>query len=942
VELPFVGREDELASLMAATRSADARGRSLVVALVGEAGIGKTRLLRELERRVPRRTRFVWGRGSPLAKEVAFATLTEALESGLRGLSGAAVLELCGGRHRDLAAILPSVAVADEDSPPGVPPPLLAVFEALLALLARMASTGPLVLVLDDAHQADSSTCDFLSYLARNPLTAPLVTVLASRPETLAPEVGPSRALLGPLLRDGLAQEVRVEPLSADQLGGIAVAALGDEHVSDELVCWLATRTRGNPLYATGVLEDLRTQPSRRVVPASARERVREVAVSLAPPTRAVLELASAMGSSFTLRDLIVGAGPDAGIHADRLVAAGVFVVIHDGPRDVLEFAHPVIQEAVYDGLGPGRRHEMHGLVARTLADAPLAVRAYHVARSALPGDEGAIAVLVAAAGEAEDALRHRSAITQLLFALDLLAPGSPGRPGLLDRLAWQAACVGDHEVGIPALEELVSSSQGDDLSEAGARMRLASFLAWGRADLATAERHIRLALASFEKVGDQERVAAAINELAWISGGVHLGRQIAASRDAVNRAERLGAESVLMRALGSLGHGLAAAGQAEEGVSVLRRGLTIARRASDDDQVEWFTACSAEELSLVGRFADAAAVLADLDVAGRDASDLAYSRRAIVGYLGGQWTAALDDCRVVHERATTLPAAHSAWALSLGGVMLAAANRGEDARRFVAHGERVYADRALYWFSARHDWAVGMTAWFLDDLDEAAERLARAARRCREMGALFREVHALADLVDVLATAGRSEEAALAAERLEDCATVLSTSFVDGLSSFTRGVVTLAGGDILTADALFEAAGRRLADSPFLLARVLERRARICTGTQQIQLLSEAGRRYGALPAPVFETRVVAQLRRLGGVGRRAAQTVGPLTAREQEVLQLARRGLTSRVIAERLFVSERTIESHLERVYRKLGVSGRAGLTGECVDGGGAVADS
>lgn len=98
--------------------------------------------------------------------------------------------------------------------------------------------------------------------------------------------------------------------------------------------------------------------------------------------------------------------------------------------------------------------------------------------------------------------------------------------------------------------------------------------------------------------------------------------------------------------------------------------------------------------------------------------------------------------------------------------------------------------------------------------------------------------------------------------------------------------------------------------------------------GDLRLDTLTETARAYAALPFPAEEDRVRGELRSMGSGGRRAAQGVGDLTAREREVAALARAGLRTKEIAARLHLSERTVESHLAHVYAKLGVSGRRNL--------------
>lgn len=127
-----------------------------------------------------------------------------------------------------------------------------------------------------------------------------------------------------------------------------------------------------------------------------------------------------------------------------------------------------------------------------------------------------------------------------------------------------------------------------------------------------------------------------------------------------------------------------------------------------------------------------------------------------------------------------------------------------------------------------------------------------------------------------------------------------------------------------------FEGAARRRAQAgaAWIRARALEQLATVLEGPERISVLSESARLYAAFPAPAHEGRVMAALRTMGPAGRRAAQAVGELTIRESEVVRLAKRGLNTREIAGTLHVSERTVETHLAHIYRKLGVSGRKAL--------------
>ena len=179
-----------------------------------------------------------------------------------------------------------------------------------------------------------------------------------------------------------------------------------------------------------------------------------------------------------------------------------------------------------------------------------------------------------------------------------------------------------------------------------------------------------------------------------------------------------------------------------------------------------------------------------------------------------------------------------------------------------------------------------------------------------------------LPDLIESLAAADLHTEAERWADRAEQIAGELGTPFAWAAAAHGEG---LARG---SADALKRAAdGYAELGLPFLRARALERLAEE-DAAGRVEALAESARLYAGLPAPRAAERVKDALRSAGGAGRRAAQRVGELTPREREVAALARRGLPTTEIAGRLHLSERTVESHLARIYAKLGVSGRREL--------------
>ena len=863
-----------------------------VALVVGEPGIGKSRLLNELARRNSRRVTFLAARGSPASTATPFSVFVEAIESHLRRLDPAGVLAIGGRRLVDLRELLPSIADALETSR-GPAPSRLRILEALRSLLEALAAPRPVILAIDDLHLADPSSWECLNYLARNPPAAAVLLVASVRSEDLFghPQLA---SLVATLSKDGLAVEVRLEPIDREQVAKLTRQLLptADAEAGE----WLFLRARGNPLYTIAILEELAIDPSRRVVPVSVQEGIRRALMELPESSRRVIEAASVLGDSFSLASILTML-PAASSEDLQLLVHRMLIVESKRERvPGYDFAHPLVQEGIYAGLGPARRRELHLLAAGAIGSEPIAVRAYHVGRGALPGDIEAVAVLREAARQAEHSQAHREALAHLEKTLQVLPNNDTvQRREVLDEIGWQASAAGDHLTGVAALEKLLLLVRNDASELGRTHVRLASFLATGVGDLVRAERHAATAVRLLSEMSDVGFLPAALNELAWIHGeNGDLDRQIVESREAARLARSTGQTEVLMHALGCQGHALAIQGHAAEAAAALDESLTLARATGDRGQIGWHTGALGEALLCAGRIEEAAKLLDGLLDGEPNPSDVAYFTRARVNWFLGRWELALADARMVQALNPTAPSMHSAWTLSLAGLVLIGMGRRAEAVSFLAQAERIYGGRNFYCFSAWHDWASGCAAWLLGDLERARERLERSVARLDGMGARAAAAQILPDLAQFeQATGGESR-----AESLERRAEELNGSTVDW------------------------------SDIPVRKARQLEQETLRAHGPAREEKLAAAARIYASLPMPVEEQRVLALLRTTGTHGRRAARGAGSLSSRELTVAQLAAVGSTTREIATKLGVGERTVETHLAHIYAKLGLSGRHDL--------------
>jgi DNA-binding CsgD family transcriptional regulator len=948
--LPLLGREAELRALERALEVVEA-GRSWVVGVVGEPGIGKSRLLVELTRRAGERGLLVLaGRAGELERDLTFAVLVDAFEPSVSGDVGRALAELEPWQRRELAAMLPSVGSSSELEPLVLSGERHRLARAVRALLERLAAERPLTVLLDDVHWADPASVDVLALLLHRPPAGGVLLALAARsgraPELEAALAAAERNGTGELLELGPLPPEVVEPL----LPGVGRA------VRERLY----RESGGNPFYLqelarTAGLDAERGPRGAAGVPRTVQAAIaRELAV-LPDGVRRVLEGAAVAGDPFEveLAGAAAGVAEEAVLACvDELLAADL-IRLGDQPRR-FRFRHPLVRHAVDEGAGGGWRLAAHARAAATLEarGATPAHRAHHVERAARPGDLPAVELLVAAAAEVA-ATAPSTAAGWYQAALRLIPDGadhaerrltllgargqalvSAGRPSearavLRQLLALLSRDAAEERVrAVEALADLESlwlhnydearrllSSERDALPAAQPRLRAALTFALVRERAATsdhdgAERLAGEARAVAGAAGDRVlEAAAAVVE----ADAAHcaLRRDDPASLAAVDR--KIAHAEALVGALSDE--------QAAERLQMLFW-LGVAR---------WFT----------GSF-DAARQPAErgLELARRTGQGLlAPSFVALRGGVNleiGRLDAAEDDCNEALESALVSGNPHLAYWSSLGAAWIALARgRPEDA---IAKAE---AGRKL----------VGITPWSQVGWTVAEARLGLADAR----GALavleahggvnpglwtLDRIRSLEVLVRVLLALDRVDDAARLAQRAPAESGGRRTGVFGAINARAQAAVLLARGDGAEA-ARVALAGAAMADEGLAplwagRCRTLAGEALAAYGRRQDarRELRRAAHDLDARGAWGYRDAALRALRRLGDRPRPAPAIVtrdGPLaalTSREREVAALVAAGQTNAQIAARLHLSESTVEKHVSRVLGKLGMSSRAGV--------------
>ncbi len=354
----FVGRASELDTFDQLVRRAEG-GAGCALLIAGEAGIGKSRFLNEIEARLGQaKALLLAGECVEVAEgELAFAPIVAALRPVMT--YGDAVLELEPPLRAALAAVWPALGEAGATSREQL-------FEAVYRVLARLAEGRLVVLMIEDLHWIDRSSRDLLGFLVRNGRRDRLLFVATYRPDELR-RGHPLRAFLAELERSGQAQRLELEPLGRAELAEQLEAIVGTRLVG-RTIDRIFARSEGNPFFAEELLATSDTGPADDL-PGSLREALLLRVEALAPATQDVLRAAAVVGRSVDHRLLEQVSGiTEAELNAALREATEHHVLVLTGRGMAYAFRHALLREAIYDDTFPGERLRLHRVIAETLA----------------------------------------------------------------------------------------------------------------------------------------------------------------------------------------------------------------------------------------------------------------------------------------------------------------------------------------------------------------------------------------------------------------------------------------------------------------------------------------------------------------------------------------------------------------------------------------------
>ena len=942
----LIGREEPLRVLEAALADA-AAGRPRLAVVGGEAGVGKTRVLQELERRA-RELGLIVLHGESIefgGEEFAYAPIVAALRDVPAEWATAAVADLAADAREALAALMPRLGLA------GPSPEATAsgrfgqgrLYELVLGLLGRLADEAPVLMALEDVQWADRSTHDFLAFFARNVRTERIALAVTCRSEELET---PLRRLLSELSRRPAVVRVALDVLDRD---GVArqLEAIAGTPVPTSTVEQVHARGGGNPFFDE---ELFAAMAAGERLPATVAEAVLLRTGRLDRPD--LLRLVAAAGGriEYALLDQLA---PEASPALRPALDAGILVRDRDDAG--VAFRHGLMGEVVYGELLPPERTALHRRIARALADAPaapVATLAYQWYRA---GDrDQALRASVAAGLEAARVYAFAEARGHFERALELWDDAVPlpiDKVDLLSAAAQAARFTGDDEsavrLALAALEQeyepvraaLIHERLGeyhyfDDEAALGHYRQALELLPASagaeRARLLAAEGDALLGLrrwhasaarceAALAVAGDARGLEASVRitlglTLAFLGRGAAGEAEV---RRGLELAESLGLAEETVRGYIYLGEALRVRGDRAGALGAMVAGERIAAELGMRAAFGSFMFVNAiEDLLALGRWDEAeqraeAAERMELSVTGalmhRVNAGLLRALRGDLEAAGAQLEQAAEAAHdpLPSEIITPLQSARAALALLEG--------RPEEARRHIeAAFARLGESKDVLYTPVLHGLGVRAEA-------ELAER-ARSRRQETDVAdARSRAETLLGDLDRTLAAADQAPPEALAQRAL-------------ALAEWSRVAGVSRPESWRTAVAAWDALGQ---PHPAAYARLRAAQAMLTAGGDRAaaaELLADAHRTASALGAAPLrdEVELLARRARLSvepapTPAEPALEETGGLTAREFDVLRLLADGLTNREIGERLFISQKTVGAHVAHVFDKLGVHSR-----------------
>jgi DNA-binding CsgD family transcriptional regulator len=932
----LVGRERELQLLDDAVAAAG-NGRGRVVLLEGEPGIGKTRLVTAACERAGSAGLAIYaGDCDDLVAPRPFAALLSAFDivSDAADPDRGAIASLVDA-HADSDG-----AAVGRTANPGLQ---YRVTEALGALVEKLATRGPLVIALDDVQWADASTLIALRSISRRVQTLPVALLVSGRSGHDNAEL---HKVTDDLLRAG-ASRMAIGPLDDE-----SVTLLVTDMLADQPSARLLDRARGasgNPLF---VIEYVRSVQSTEgldnpsTTPLEFRLTVLRRLSAFPEESQHALRLAAILGESFSPADLAVVTGRRVVELMAALHPAVTTSIIEDRGERVA-FRHALIRDAIYEHVPLALRRELHREAGRALAGASADARivAHHLSLAAAGEDLEAVEWIRRAARDTA-AKAPGIAVELLERAQQLLGPASQVRDEVHADLAVALAWSG-RLAEAEALSAEVLARRPDARLAGSLRCGLVYALTWqGKAREAL--RHTTPA--ADENLSEMDAVLLRAEEAVASMWAFDLKTASKLAAETVEQARKIGHDLAHCHALTVRAHAATFAGRPHDAVALAREAVELADRSPTGEahlaHPRFFPGMP---LLFLDELDEAEATLrTGLQLA--QSLGLAWSlplyhaMLGAKGFIAGDWDSAIAECDAAMSVADDVGlhvgiiAAASAW---LATIQLHRDDL-EGAERTLATALARLAETGPQFGMGPFNCARALVLEARNQNDEALALL-QASWDLFSAGAPMTdgspEARVTTDpwsamaMVRLCVATGDVPRAAALLPSIEHQSAATGTPFMRGQALRCRGLVEQDADTLVRAVALYRKCPR-----PNELAAACEDAARLLAAAgrldEAVPHWDEAVELYERLGADRDVALVRAELREHGirrGTRRpnvRATSGWESLTDAEHKVVALVAQGLSNPEVAERLFVSRYTVESHLKNTYRKLGLSSRVEL--------------
>jgi DNA-binding CsgD family transcriptional regulator len=885
-------------------------GRGHVVAVIGAAGMGKTAIgamARSLA--TDDGVKVLRARGAELEQRFAYGVVRQLFERTVRTATPTEREELFAEAASGARAALdPHLAGALGET-------RFELLHGLFWFLVHLADRGPLVAVVDDLHWADPGSVAFVGYLARRVEDVPVLLVVTARDA----EEGPHRRLLAEFAADPGVTVLRPRPLSEAAVTRLVRERLGADVPAD--YCRGCHRvTGGNPLYVHQLLYQLDDEGAgtiERVGGSAVKETVGHRIASLGAPAVALAEAVAVLGGSaeLPLASQLAGLGDDeAARWADGLVRRGFFE-----PARELSFVHPIVRAAVYDQLAPAERQRRHARAAAALIarGAPDEHVASHILAAPDHTGEQWLAVLLRAADEAR---RRASLDAAAVYLRRALREPSDQRVELLRMLGLCEAYSQDLGGGEAHLREALelatgaaefgrcSLSLGRVLNVVGEPVAAVGAYAAGLDRMGDAEPRLALTLQA-ELVGSA-RLSSSLADV-WRERSAALS---AAAPDGPFKTMAI-AYTAMEAAFTS--------GDRDEVAALAERVLGGEVELSPN-RPAFYAALHAllvcERFEIAHRYLTDALRLAR-ERGTRVTDPVVYCHRALVARARGDLGLARADVDLGLEASEPSNFARRLLHATLVHCLIedGALDRAHD----VLSAARLDGAVPDTTFSADVLVARGRLRLARGDARGSLEDLLLAGRRERIWGprGLLLPHHWPAYAALAHAAAGERDEALALAEETVAVARAFGAPGALGVALRTAGALH---GDVTLLEQAVE--HLRSSEMRLELARALLELGGTLPRTDGRDHLREARALAADCAAPALVAEAEARLTQGGGrLPRLQLSGAKALTAQERRVAELAAQSMTNRQIAQELYLTEKTVETHLSNAYRKLTISSR-----------------